>query len=43
MSHVGGGMEIAWWRFGVDGGICLGVAMGFVGVVERWGRGLLAL
>jgi hypothetical protein len=43
MSQFGVGMGFAWWRFGVDGGICLGVAMGFVGVVERWGRGLLAL
>jgi hypothetical protein len=43
MSQFGVGMVFAWWRFGVDGGGCLSVAMGFVGVVERWGRGLLAL
>lgn len=36
-------MVFAGWRFGVDGGICLGLAMGFVVVGECWGKGLLAL
>ena len=41
MSQFGVGMVFAWWRFGVDGGICLGLAMGFVVVWECWREGML--
>jgi len=41
MSQFGVGMVFAWWRFGVDGGICLGLAMGFVVVGECWREGML--
>ena len=43
MSQFGVGMVFAWWRFGVDSEICLGVAMGFVAVWECWREGMLVL